>query len=225
MSTPSDCCATVALPQGEPSDCSPDRIGARTPQLILGPFYPVQMAARVAAEVAAQIAASVTNQPQAAFAALATPAPARSDGPQALHISGRVLNRCGQAVAQALVELWQADELGCYRHPSAPLPAPDDASFVGYVAVHTGADGGYAFQSRRPGAYVDGGRQRAPHLHFQVTGAHDRLITQVFFPGDEANQRDHWYQVASRPHQLVATLVHETPALLQLHWDIVLSTG
>ncbi len=214
--------ASPANPASQtPLAASPDAgvLRPRTPHLILGPFYPLHPVLPAhglnAATACDQAGAARQTQHATQHRALH----------QALHISGQITNRAGQAVPQAWVELWQADELGRYRHPSAPLPEPQDASFIGYLAQRSDAQGRYAFHSRRPGAYVEGARRRAPHLHFQVTGAHDRLITQMFFPGDELNAQDHWLAAVAGQYQLVATLVHETPALLQLRWDIVLSTG
>jgi protocatechuate 3,4-dioxygenase, beta subunit len=179
----------------------------RTPNLILGPFYPLAPPAPAGAEL------WCAHQ-------------ARQDRRvQPVEVSGRVINLGGIPVASALVEAWQSDERGRYHHPSAPKPAPDDAGFVGYGALRTDASGRYCFRTLKPGAYVEGARRRAPHIHFQVTGAHDRLVTQMFFPHEPLNAEDHWYRAANRSQQLVATVVRDTPERLQLSWDIVLSTG
>ena len=209
--TPAHPAAGIDTAPGLPELPDAGPLSPRTPHLILGPFYPLNPAL-----------------PGDGLIATAGPELLGADHQalhQALHISGQIINRAGHAVPHAWVELWQADERGRYRHPSAPLPGPQDASFIGYQAQRSDADGRYAFHTRKPGAYVEGERRRAPHLHFQVSGARDRLITQVFFPGDELNAQDHWLAAVARQHQLVATRVHETPALLQLRWDIVLSTG
>ena len=178
----------------------------RTPHLTLGPFYPV-------------------SAPTAAAGLLWSAGQFERVVPlQRVEISGRVINLAGVPVVHARVEVWQADDLGRYRHPSSPAPAPEDPGFVGYGAVCTDASGGFRFRTLKPGAYLEGGQRRAPHLHFQVTGTHDRLVTQMFFP-DALNLDDRWYLAASRPEQLVAACLKSTAQELLLSWDIVLPSG
>ena len=178
----------------------------RTPGLNLGPFYPLRPPAYASGDLWVQQAGSDRRV-------------------QSVAISGRVVNLAGCAVVDALVEVWQADEGGRYHHPSAPQPALDDPGFVGYGALRTDTSGGYRFRTLKPGAYSEVALQRAPHIHFQVTGAYDRLVTQMFFPGEPLNAHDPWYRATTRAHQLVACVTHHTPEMLQLSWDIVLSTG
>ena len=178
----------------------------RTPSLILGPFYPLRPPAYAGGDLWMQQGG-------------------RARQAQPVAISGRVVNLAGRAVVDALVEVWQADEGGRYRHPSAPQPALDDPGFVGYGALRTDTSGCYRFRTLRPGAYGEVARQRAPHIHFQVTGAYDRLVTQMFFPDEPLNAHDHWYRATTRAHQLVACVTLHTPEVLQLSWDIDLSTG
>lgn len=89
----------------------------------------------------------------------------------------------------------------------------------------TDVHGRYRFWTLRPGPYGDDRRRRAPHIHFQVTGCHDRLVTQMFLPGEALNTADHLYRSASRPELLLATILFDEPASLLLCWDIVLSNG
>ncbi len=188
-------------------DSAPTELLQRTPGLILGPFFPLDAAPEWGAYT---WIATTSNRPS-------THRP--------LTLSGRVINRSGAPVAGALLEMWQADESGHYRHPSAPEPVPLEPGFRGYAAVRSDAMGRYQFRTRKPGAYIDGMQQRAPHLHFQVTGQIDRLVTQMFFPGEALNATDHWYNIVRRNHQLIARAVSDTPAGLALTWDIVLTTG
>ena len=179
---------------------------ARTPGLALGPYYPLRPSSPVGIELWASTG---------------------PDGPgvQPVEICGRVVNVAGDAVAAAWVEAWQADEFGRYLHPSAPAPAPLDAGFAGYAAQRTDAQGRYRFRTLKPGIYVEGQQSRAPHIHFQVTAAHDRLVTQMFFPSEPLNSADRWYSTTRHPHRLVAAVAHRTPRSLRLVWDIVLLSG
>lgn len=180
-----------------------------TPGVILGPFYPVAPAA----------AGDALWRPAAAPAEATATARV-----QPLEVHGRVLTTDGVPVAGALVEAWQADERGRYRHPSAG-PAPADPGFIGYGAVHTDAAGAFRFDTLRPGHYGDGALRRAPHIHFQVTGRCDRLVTQMFFPDEPSNADDRLFAASRHPEALLASVVRNSPARMVLRWEIVLRTG
>ncbi len=106
---------------------------------------------------------------------------------QVTHISGRVLNRRGEAVRGARVEIWQCDANGIYNHPSQPGLQRRDAAFQGYGRIDVAADGRYAFRTIRPVTYPG----RTPHIHFKVhaPGA-GRLTTQMYVAGEAQNARD-----------------------------------
>jgi len=178
-----------------------------TPHLILGPYYPVQQPGRAGG--------TLWRGGLADNRRTACP----------VELSGTVFDSSGAAMAGVLIEAWQADELGRYRHPSAPEPAPDDAGCNGYAALRTDSDGAYSFRTLKPGAYGSAERRRAPHVHFQVTGTHDRLVTQMFFPNEPLNAHDHWYRATRRPEQLVASIIDDGTDVLRLRWDIVLCAG
>ncbi len=104
-------------------------------------------------------------------------------------VRGRVLNENGRAVANSMVELWQANAGGRYDHPGDTHDAPLDPHFHGGGRVFTDADGWYEFTTIKPGAYpwrnhFNGWRPN--HIHFSLFGAGfaTRLITQMYFPGD-----------------------------------------
>jgi protocatechuate 3,4-dioxygenase beta subunit len=178
-----------------------------TPGLALGPFFPLCPRPAWGHTLWADEATAI-------------------DRTERVEIRGRVTDRAGNAVRDAIVEIWQADEHGRYRHPSAEMTTQDEALFVGYCAQKTDPLGQYGFQTVMPGPYVESdGVGRAPHVHFQVTGTHDRLVTQMFFPGEPMNADDRWLRVASRPSQLIAAVVRESDSQVHFHWDIVLANG
>ena len=102
---------------------------------------------------------------------------------------GRVLDEGGRPVRGALVELWQANASGRYPHPVDDHDAPLDPNFLGKGQVLTDDAGRYRFVTVKPGAYPWGNHAfgwRPAHLHFSLFGNAyaQRLITQMFFPGD-----------------------------------------
>lgn len=106
-----------------------------------------------------------------------------------LVVHGRVLDEHARPVAGALVELWQANAGGRYRHRTDGFLAPLDPNFGGYGRTLTDAEGRYAFRTVRPGAYPwpnDNNSWRPAHIHFSIfgDGLAQRLITQMYFEGD-----------------------------------------
>jgi protocatechuate 3,4-dioxygenase beta subunit len=98
---------------------------------------------------------------------------------------GQVLSLAGEPVRNAKVEVWQANTYGRYTHPSDPNPAPLDPNFEGSAVLTTDSEGRYQFKTIKPGAYPAGpNRMRPAHIHFQVTGRQDRLVTQMYFEDD-----------------------------------------
>ena len=94
------------------------------------------------------------------------------------NVGGRVLDRRGDPIANALVELWQADNGGAYLHSHGANGKTRDAHFQGYGKFLTGSDGAYKFRTVKAGLYM--GRTR--HLHFGVTlPKQSRFTTQLFW--------------------------------------------
>jgi protocatechuate 3,4-dioxygenase beta subunit len=104
-------------------------------------------------------------------------------------VTGRVLDDNGHAVPQALVEIWQTNAAGRYRHAKDQHPAPLDPNFTGAGRTLTDEHGVYRFTTIRPGAYPWKNHHNAwrpAHIHFSLFGPSfcTRLITQMYFPGD-----------------------------------------
>lgn len=109
-------------------------------------------------------------------------------GPRIL-VHGRVRDQSGRAVPNALVEVWQANAGGRYRHPNETYIAPLDPNFGGCGRCMTDADGYYRFLSIQPAPYPwpNGPNSWRPaHIHFSLFGPAfaQRLITQMYFEGD-----------------------------------------
>jgi protocatechuate 3,4-dioxygenase beta subunit len=107
---------------------------------------------------------------------------------QVTHIRGRVLDLAGQPVVGAIVEIWQCDAKGIYRHPrDANTSRRRDGGFQGRGRASTDASGTYAFRTIRPVAYPG----RTPHIHFMVDPPRrTRLVTQMYVFGEPQNARD-----------------------------------
>lgn len=108
---------------------------------------------------------------------------------QRIIVHGRVLDETGRGVPGALLEFWQANAGGRYRHKKETYLAPLDPNFGGCGRTLTDADGGYRLRTIKPGAYPwpNGVNDWRPaHIHFSVFGHGfaQRLITQMYFEGD-----------------------------------------
>ncbi|MBM4796459.1 protocatechuate 3,4-dioxygenase subunit beta [Streptomyces sioyaensis] len=148
-------------------------------------------------------------------------------------VTGRVLDRGGRPVRGQLVEIWQANASGRYAHQRDRHRAPLDPHFTGVGRCLTDAQGQYAFTTVRPGAYPWRNHHNAwrpAHIHFSLFGTAftQRLVTQMYFPGDPLFPYDPILQSVTDPAaraRLVATYDHDLSVpewSLGYRWDIVL---
>ena len=108
---------------------------------------------------------------------------------QRILVHGRVMDERGKGVGNTLVEVWQANAGGRYRHKKEGYMAPLDPNFGGVGRTITDEDGFYWFKTIKPGPYPwpNGPNDWRPaHIHFSVFGSGfgQRLITQMYFEGD-----------------------------------------
>ncbi|MEP2726637.1 protocatechuate 3,4-dioxygenase subunit beta [Roseibium sp.] len=108
---------------------------------------------------------------------------------QRIIVHGRVIDESGQGVSNTLVEAWQANAGGRYRHKKDTYLAPIDPNFGGCGRCLTDDEGYYFFRTIKPGPYpwrnyVNS--WRPAHIHLSVFGPSftQRLITQMYFEGD-----------------------------------------
>src|SRR3974377_2108585 len=135
----------------------------------------------------------------------------RAEG-QVLNVIGRVLNLSGEPVRNAKVEIWQANAYGRYAHPSDTNPAPLDPNFKGAALLTTDSEGRYRFKTIKPAAYPAGPNKFRPaHIHFQVTGRQDRLVTQMYFENDPYNNTDPPLNSAAAKELLITKLLDPSP--------------
>ena len=110
-------------------------------------------------------------------------------------------------------------------HSSRSILDPD---FQGYAVLQTNRDGRYAFTTVKPGPYPTArGDMRAPHIHFEIHGAVDRKVTQLFFPNEPLNDQDRHLRAVRRPETLIANVPASASggSVLLASWDIFLTTG
>ena len=149
-------------------------------------------------------------------------------------VTGRVLDGDGRPVRNQLVEVWQANSSGRYVHKRDQHPAPLDPNFTGVGRLITGDDGSYRLTTVKPGAYPWKNHRNAwrpAHIHFSLFGSAftQRLVTQMYFPGDPLFALDPIYQSIVDPEareRLVASYDHDASEpewSLGYRWDVVLT--
>ena len=139
----------------------------QTPSQTVGPFFGVGL--------------TRASQPQSVMV------DERTEGLR-IRIEGTVFDGAGATIEDALVEVWQANAHGRYRHDLDRGPAPIDPHFFGFGRCPTDASGAFHFETVKPGAIHAGdGRRHAPHLNVTVfaRGMLVHAFTRVYFDDDE----------------------------------------
>jgi protocatechuate 3,4-dioxygenase beta subunit len=147
-------------------------------------------------------------------------------------VHGQVLDGRGRPVPRTLVEVWQSNAAGRYRHDRDDTVAPLDPNFTGGGRTLTDDDGRYRFITVKPGPYPWKNHHNAwrpAHIHFSLFGPAfaTRLITQMYFPGDPLFPFDPIFASVPEParQRLVARFDLEAGVpdeALAFRWDIVL---
>jgi protocatechuate 3,4-dioxygenase beta subunit len=188
----------------------PSALAGPTPAVDRGPFYPPQKPEDSDADLTL-----IRGHSQ------------RAAG-QVVEVSGRVLALDGKPIADAIIEIWQANHHGRYAHPGDTNPAPLDPNFQGYALVHTDSEGRYKLRTIKPGAYpAMSGWTRPPHIHFDVRSKASREVTQMFFPGESLNDRDRLFLAIPLAERsaVLARMLGVSDGVMRLEWDIVLPTA
>jgi protocatechuate 3,4-dioxygenase beta subunit len=151
---------------------------------------------------------------------------------QRITVHGRVLDSDGRPVPDTLLEIWQANTGGRYRHVNDQWPAPLDPHFNGLGRCATDSDGHYRFTTVKPGAYPwknHANAWRPAHIHFSLFGRAfpQRLVTQMYFPDDPLFFQDPIFNSApeaARP-RMISAYDHDATEdhwALGFRFDIVL---
>ncbi len=148
-----------------------------TPTQMLGPFYPIERLAEEDADLT-----WIKGHTK------------RAEG-TVIQVRGRVLDRYGNPVSGARLEIWQCNSLGRYAHVNDVATMPLDPNFQGYASIQTSAKGEWQITTIKPAAYDSPIGRRTPHIHFDVQGKSHRLTTQMYFSDDDAsNSKDGLYR-------------------------------
>jgi protocatechuate 3,4-dioxygenase beta subunit len=132
-------------------------------------------------------------------------------------VTGTLRDATGDPVPNGVIEIWQANAAGRYLHDEDRHDAPLDPNFTGIGRCLTDATGRYRFVSVRPGAYPWGNHPNAwrpSHVHLSILGPSfsDRLVTQMYFPGDPLHAIDPIFNAVADPaarDRLVARYAHD----------------
>lgn len=149
-------------------------------------------------------------------------------------VTGRIVDGHGRPVRGQLVEIWQANSAGRYIHKGDQHPAPIDPNFTGAGRCLTDDEGVYGFTTIKPGPYPWRNHRngwRPAHIHFSLFGRDftQRMVTQMYFPGDPLFALDPIFQSVLDPmarERLVATYDHDLTKpewSAGYRWDIVLT--
>jgi protocatechuate 3,4-dioxygenase, beta subunit len=148
-------------------------------------------------------------------------------------VTGRVLDEDGKPVRNSLLEVWQCNAAGRYRHKRDQHNAPLDPNFNGWGKMMTDDDGRYRFVTIKPGPYPWGNHDKAwrpAHIHFSLFGNvyAQRLVTQMYFPSDPLFDYDPIFQsipdLAARQRLISRFSLEHTVSdqMLGYEFDIVL---
>jgi len=126
---------------------------------------------------------------------------------ETITVKGLVLDDLNQPIANAVVDVWQANAAGRYAHEQDSNPAPLDPNFQGWAIIKTDDDGRFRFKTVKPGAYpVSESWTRPPHIHFKVSRrGYKEITTQMYFDGEPLNTVDRLLN--QLPDDLQSTLI------------------
>lgn len=107
------------------------------------------------------------------------------------HITGKILDKNGNPVRNAMVEIWQVDNNASYIHTGSTNRDKYDGNFQGFGKFLTGSNGEYYFRTIKPVPYPG----RTSHIHYMVkTKGHDKFTTQLYVKGHPQNMQDGIYK-------------------------------
>lgn len=163
---------------------------APTPRQTPGPFYPTDWSGDADDDLVRVAGAAATAQ------GVVT------------HLRGRVLDARGIPVPGAVVEIWQCDAFGRYRHPRDRQDGRDPG-FQGHGRAVAGPDGAYAFRTIRPVPYPG----RTPHIHAAIAApGRQPLVTQFYVEGEPLNGRDGLFAALRDARDRDAVMLRLEPA-------------
>lgn len=112
-----------------------------------------------------------------------------------LFLSGRLSSSdCDKGISNAVLDFWQADELGVY----------DNTTYRFRGKIITDENGNYNIETIVPGKYLNGSQYRPSHIHLKVQAeGYNELVTQIYFTGDEDISGDPWASSPSAANRII----------------------
>ena len=148
---------------------------------------------------------------------------------QPIQVIGRVVDLHGNPVRNAQVDLWQCNAAGRYDHPGDRAnSAALDPNFQGFARLAADRSGEFKFRSVKPKDYDTPIGRRTPHIHFAIDGRAERLVTQMYFPGEPLNDIDFLLKNAAPRESVIADAIDRLssdPQALAFRWTVVLGVG
>lgn len=146
-----------------------------------------------------------------------------------INVIGRVVDLRGRPLRGVRLELWQANSVGRYDHPGDHAnPATLDPNFQGFARLSSDRNGNFKFRSIKPSAYNTPIGMRTPHIHFDIQGRSERLVTQMYFPGEALNSSDALLRGADSRESVIADAIPRLsgdPGAAAFSWTVVLAYG
>lgn len=139
-------------------------------------------------------------------------------------LSGRILDKSGAPIKNAIVEIWQCDANGAYLHTGTDNKDKHDKNFQGFGRFLTGSTGEYLFRTIKPVPYPG----RTPHIHVAIKmKGRDKWTSQVYIQGHPGNEKDGiWKGLDQKGRAAVTVPFAPIPASktgeLAAKWDIVM---
>jgi len=148
---------------------------------------------------------------------------------QPINVVGLIVDRHGNPIRNAQVDIWQCNAAGRYAHPGDTAnPAALDPNFQGFARLASDRDGQFKIRSVKPKDYDTPIGRRTPHIHFSIDGRSERLVTQMYFPNEPLNDIDFLLKNADPKQSVIAEVAERLsgdPQALAYRWTVVLGVG
>ena len=139
-----------------------------------------------------------------------------------IKVYGKVLDNKCKPIPNVVLDIWQANSFGKYNHQADLSESGKDNDFYGYIRLQSNKEGEYSFDTILPGSYkVSKDLIRTPHIHFKVTNNQKQLTTQMYFKGNELNNKDFLFKNTHNNNALEAG-IDESFNSLTYKFDIII---
>ena len=139
-----------------------------------------------------------------------------------IKVYGKVLDNKCKPINNAILDIWQANSFGRYNHQADSSESRMDNNFYGYIRLLSNKKGEYNFNTILPGSYkVSKDLTRTPHIHFKVTNNQKQLTTQMYFKGNEMNNKDFLFKNTHNNSALEAN-IDKSFSMLTYKFDIII---